>query len=274
MNYSTCRWPECDSTQIKGRHLCRKHYLKAWRAQDFDQPWLSLDRPPCKWPECATVPVERDYCSIHILRADRFPDSGEPWIPWALTPRSGVQRRAEHCIWPGCAEVSECRDFCYRHYGRAWTVGDYEAPWALWVQQCFVCGVEFCPLKMRRKTNAYCSSSCRSRAKWILHQDRERERNRNRYHLQRAAGVGEVVTTRALRDRDGDACYLCGIDIDFALQWPNAESPSLDHIRPISRGGAHSMKNTALTHLRCNVRKGAKVLPRGEAKCPDLLATT
>lgn len=269
MNDSTCRWPECDSTQIKGRQLCQKHYLRAWRAKDFDRPWLALERPPCKWPDCTTVPVSRDYCSVHIRRADRFPDSEEPWVPWAKTPRSGAFEWSKVCIWPSCKEDSEWRDFCVRHYSRAWAVGDFTKPWELRYNTCSVCGVEYCPLQVRSKGRTYCSEPCRQKSKRITHPERERDRRLNRQHAKRSAGLAETITRAQLRARDGDECYLCGEVIDFEIQWPNPQSPSMDHLVPLSKGGLHQIENTAMTHLKCNMRKGVKVATPGEMTCHD-----
>lgn len=37
-----------------------------------------------------------------------------------------------------------------------------------------------------------------------------------------------------------------------------AEGPSVDHVTPRSKGGTHDLTNLALTHRRCNSRKGAR----------------
>lgn len=40
-----------------------------------------------------------------------------------------------------------------------------------------------------------------------------------------------------------------------------------DHIVPLSRGGPHSADNIAVTHARCNLSKGTKLLCEMEAIC-------
>lgn len=47
--------------------------------------------------------------------------------------------------------------------------------------------------------------------------------------------------------------------IDFTLGDRDPMMVSLEHIIPLSRGGEHSYANTALSHLRCNLSKGAKM---------------
>lgn len=54
-------------------------------------------------------------------------------------------------------------------------------------------------------------------------------------------------------------CGLCGITVDMSLTYPEPMSPSIDHITPLSKGGTHQLSNAQLTHLRCNIQKGAKV---------------
>ena len=259
MPNSTCRWPDCDTVKIKGHGFCNKHYLRAWKLSDFESPWLR-DRPACRWPDCSTIPVSREYCNVHHERAARFPDSSEPWIPWAASPRSGMVAWSVKCIWPACGLKTEWRDFCTKHYYRAWSVGNFTAPWEALFSTCAVCGVEYCPLQVRGKGRTYCTDACRYQSKRLMHPERERERRLNREHAKRANGSSGTVTRRELRARDGDSCYLCGLIIDFSIKWPNPDSPSMDHVTPISRGGAHHINNTAMTHLSCNLRKGAKVI--------------
>ena len=46
-------------------------------------------------------------------------------------------------------------------------------------------------------------------------------------------------------------CALCHEPVDLA-------DVSIDHIKPLSKGGEHSHLNTQATHLACNVQKGAR----------------
>ena len=48
-------------------------------------------------------------------------------------------------------------------------------------------------------------------------------------------------------------CYLCGEDIAQA-------DLELDHVIPLSRGGTHTFDNVRAAHLRCNRRKGRRLL--------------
>lgn len=50
--------------------------------------------------------------------------------------------------------------------------------------------------------------------------------------------------------RHDPICYLCGEEIE------SIEDASWDHITPLSKGGADSAENLALTHSWCNSEKG------------------
>jgi 5-methylcytosine-specific restriction endonuclease McrA len=53
-------------------------------------------------------------------------------------------------------------------------------------------------------------------------------------------------------------CYLCGQAID-----PDArgdETPSIDHVTPVSRGGTWQVANLRPVHRGCNQRKGGRVI--------------
>lgn len=61
----------------------------------------------------------------------------------------------------------------------------------------------------------------------------------------------EPINRRVVFDRDGWICGICGGPVDEA-------DASLDHIIPMSVGGGHLYANVQCSHLRCNVRKGAR----------------
>lgn len=58
----------------------------------------------------------------------------------------------------------------------------------------------------------------------------------------------------ALKERDGDHCYLCGKPFNKHNQ------PTLDHIHPLSKGGTWDFDNLGLAHRRCNLDKGDRLL--------------
>jgi hypothetical protein len=86
---------------------------------------------------------------------------------------------------------------------------------------------------------------------------------RSNYHARRArangANNGDKVLVAALIERDGLRCSACLLPIDQHNAWPDPFSLSIDHTLPISRGGQHTLSNTTLMHLRCNISKGSQV---------------
>lgn len=61
-------------------------------------------------------------------------------------------------------------------------------------------------------------------------------------------------TIEALVRRDGDTCAWCGRPIQLWRldKW----APTLDHIRPRSKGGNNKLNNLRLTHECCNQQRG------------------
>ncbi|MGV9352295.1 HNH endonuclease [Streptomyces misionensis] len=95
------------------------------------------------------------------------------------------------------------------------------------------------------------------RAKW------HSKRMQPYVHARRAAkaGVGsEVFDSEEIFHRDAWVCWLCG---DEALRDVPRDDPmraTLDHVIPLARGGAHTRANVRCAHLRCNLKKGDRLM--------------
>lgn len=70
------------------------------------------------------------------------------------------------------------------------------------------------------------------------------------------------ITLRALYDRDGGRCQLCGGLCDYddfilrdGVTVVGNLYPSIDHVVPLSRGGSHTWDNVQLAHKGCNCIK-------------------
>lgn len=88
---------------------------------------------------------------------------------------------------------------------------------------------------------------------------REQDRAHSaRRRLQLLGRPMDEITIAELYERCGGICRLCTEPVDRSIRWPDPLSASIDHIVPVSRGGTHEWFNVQLTHLRCNMRKGAK----------------
>lgn len=89
----------------------------------------------------------------------------------------------------------------------------------------------------------------------------EHDKNRSGLLRRRAtvrAGDGSI-TWRSAGTRLGWDCALCG---DVVARTHGAPShpngATIDHVRPIARGGLHEWENVQLAHWHCNVKKGAR----------------
>lgn len=87
--------------------------------------------------------------------------------------------------------------------------------------------------------------------------DARRERHRRRRELKKSASTGERVLLEEIAERDAWRCHLCGLEVP-KVAWPDRLSPSLDHVVPLSKGGAHDPSNVRLAHLTCNAAKGPR----------------
>ncbi|MFF7191782.1 HNH endonuclease [Streptomyces sp. NPDC008222] len=86
------------------------------------------------------------------------------------------------------------------------------------------------------------------------------DKRRDNYHRRRAqkkaTSTGDPVLLADIAERDGWRCHICGKAVNSKLKWPHVKSASLDHLVPLSKGGAHDPANVRLAHLGCNSAKG------------------
>ena len=57
----------------------------------------------------------------------------------------------------------------------------------------------------------------------------------------------------ALVDRDGYLCYLC------SRGFSSTAPPTIEHVKPLSKGGTWDFDNLKLAHKKCNVEKGNRL---------------
>jgi 5-methylcytosine-specific restriction endonuclease McrA len=79
----------------------------------------------------------------------------------------------------------------------------------------------------------------------------------------RRAGVAcERVDPRVVYARDDWTCHVCGEPIDMDAPARTPRSATIDHVVPLSKGGAHSMENVRPAHFLCNCIKSDHI-PQG-----------
>lgn len=124
---------------------------------------------------------------------------------------------------------------------------------ALSFRICAYCGAP------HLRTNAKCCSEECSRKYANSKGDRRVRRMRK---------GDKSISLKKLYLRDGGKCWICGNKCDFndCRHDENGNFivgsmyPSIDHVYPISKGGAHSWDNVKLAHHYCNTLKNDKVV--------------
>jgi len=64
---------------------------------------------------------------------------------------------------------------------------------------------------------------------------------------------------RARIKRDKPACHICGQPIDYTLPHLDPMSFTVDHVKPLAKGGADTMDNKKAAHRECNSKKRARL---------------
>lgn len=113
----------------------------------------------------------------------------------------------------------------------------------------------------RRRTPEELERRRRKQVVRIVKRQRWRYNNDPAYHakvkakkLRRKHAIAitrvEAVNREVVAQRDGWCCGICQKKV-------TRETWSMDHITPLSRGGSHTYGNVVLTHLLCNLARGA-----------------
>lgn len=235
-----------------GVALCNKHYLRMFVRGSVDDP--ELPEPPsdglCIVEGCnvGIRSARAQYCERHYYQVRR---SG------AVLDKP---LRYECCQY--CGAASDGNKYCSQRCStRDWrgqprTVG------------CVNCGNEFEPVDGA----ACCSAECRNEhvrawrrsyySRKMANDDAYRASVRSaeykRKALKRDAFVEEVDRDFVML-RDKWTCHICREKIPSKAAWPDRLFGTLDHVIPLSQGGAHSYANIKAAHLSCNCSKGAQV---------------
>lgn len=161
------------------------------------------------------------------------------------------------CTVEGCIKALDSRGFCKSHYARWRRYGD--------------------PLEDRTKRGrtlthgtvrgyAYgcrCDGCRTSRSAYI--RDRGYARRRNLARRAGASNAASNYTSVEIFERDGWVCGICDSPIDSAAEWPERGCATVDHVMPLSLGGADEPENVQAAHASCNSSKGNR--PANQRAC-------
>lgn len=212
----TCSVDGCDSPS-KTRGFCNRHYLRWWKYGSVDG-----FAPTRDFTDGTRV---CSSCNVRQSLADEFyeKDSG----------RLGRRADCKTCVKSRSMSkyLSDPEKFAVSH--RHW-----------------------------REKN---KDSLRAKAREAYKKNPERwiEHAKNREHRIRAlkhSGRYEAgITVKRLQARDGSLCTYCKRIMTFDVAPFGAYTPlraTIEHILPISRGGDHTLINTALACWECNCERG------------------
>lgn len=128
--------------------------------------------------------------------------------------------------------------------------------------ECQECGEIFQAERFGKK---YCSYKCQQRK---ASRDKETKR---RHNLRDSDDTDYSITLPKLIKRDKNKCHICGgvCDREDYKQQGKVfiagnNYPSIDHVYPISKGGAHTWDNIKLAHRSCNSVKSNSDIYRNE----------
>lgn len=79
------------------------------------------------------------------------------------------------------------------------------------------------------------------------------------------SGEMDNITLDALMERDNRRCHICGGKVSERRKFGKqgtprgnmSKYPTIDHIKPVSKGGGHTWGNVKLAHWACNSKRGA-----------------
>lgn len=108
---------------------------------------------------------------------------------------------------------------------------------------CMECGNLF----VSYNGTIYCSDDCRSRRENRLSEEHVRYKD--------TPNPDYSITLLKLMKRNGKRCNICGKELDINIDPCSKDYPTIDHIKPISKGGAHKWDNVQLLCRSCNSRK-------------------
>lgn len=110
-------------------------------------------------------------------------------------------------------------------------------------RQCRWCGKWFVDGK-----RFYCSEEC----------SRKADNHRRDKRLETNGKADWSITLPRVFDKFNGICQACGKHLSFDIPTTSNNYPSIDHIKPISKGGLHRWDNVQLLCRGCNTKKSNK----------------
>lgn len=128
----------------------------------------------------------------------------------------------------------------------------------LTIKECEWCNESF---KTDIPSQVTCSDECRRKRRNRLSSIRSDKR------INESNLIDADITLERLYEVDNGICYLCGTECNYddititdeGYYIAGKTYPSVDHVKPLSKGGKHAWNNVKLAHHRCNTLKGNRI---------------
>lgn len=205
----------------------------------------------CRQPGCPEIaPLRKWYCEAHQLR---------PRTTSGVCARCGVAftvdyKRKSRRSYRGSEMYCSPRCANARHL----TDDDLlDRRVALWKQRnritmfrCRTCNKRHVVVGDARR-RSFCDRQC-----WLVDAS---ARIMGLYYESSGGQDWRRSLVTALRERDGDDCWLCQSPMHF-VYGNKDDRATIDHVMPRSKGGADTSDNLRLAHWRCNLDKRDTVI--------------
>lgn len=200
-------------------------------------------------------PKEKDrnkYCSRECYFADKERKAAERKV--------NTTRIRPICVvcgkeFDGRPDRKYCSDECVKLHNniQSFNASKNKHDKMIKPRACKECGVIFTP-EYGVKSKEYCSKECA--IKYAHAKSKKR--------LSRCKVIEQGITLNKLYKKDNGICHICGKPCDYNHCITGEHGtfialdnyPSIDHVKPIARGGNHTWENVKLAHMRCNTLKG------------------
>lgn len=131
------------------------------------------------------------------------------------------------------------------------------------IRDCTVCGKSISP----KGRLLVCSEECMTKREYIWWRNwynavrstgpgRDRFRQKEyRRKLTKKQGDWEEFERDEIFARDNWICGICREPVNRQAVWPARDFATIDHIKPLVKGGGHTRANVQCAHLICNTKK-------------------
>jgi hypothetical protein len=239
----------CDPCKKAMSEYVRNHKAKLKDSISGDEAWHGTAKGysyhGCRCELCTDAVAEFNFDSRKKRSA--IPKTGDE--PWHGSQGGYTNHgcRCELCRDKGTAQVLSRRQV---NRDRVYT-GDESWHGTVNGYANYLCRCEDCVLAQSLKNQ-----------QWRMANPEQMRILRDRRSKRLRDAFVEDVNHMEIFERDGYICHICGQSVDPSLSYPDPMSASLDHVIPLAAGtdagGWHSKENLSTSHLRCNLRKGAR----------------